>query len=209
MNYRSKSKKKFRYVSRYTTGYNRYNSRSGAPISYARPLAVPRQYMNNGSRSFKLRTTQTALPVGIQNITNSPDGYPDWSNIAALFEYYRATGLSIKWIPHSTEAIGNAAPTQRPIYIIHDWNNLNEVFTQAYMLAHEAMTIKHTTSSWTYYRKTKETAPPYLQIEGSFAGFMRTTDPVPTNVIRLWNTDAATTNGTLIVTLYIIAQYRK
>lgn len=178
-------------------------------VAYRRRKRVPRKYKNNGVRFFKLRAIQTALPVGIQNITNSPDGFPDFSNIQALFEYYKCNGVKIKWIPHSTEAIGNAAPTQRPIYIIHDWNNINEVFTQAYMVAHEAMTVKYTTSAWTYYRKTKRTNMPYLQSEGGFAGYMRTTDPVPTNVIRLWNTDAATTNGTLIVTQYISARYRK
>lgn len=169
------------------------------------------RFQNNGIRFFKLRLVDTNIPPGLTNVLNNPTPYPDWSNVSALFEYYKVNAMKLKWIPHNTEAISNQQPHNIPIYIIHDWNNVNETFTQAFFIAHEKLTIKQSHKPWSYFRNLKITAPPYLQSEGSFNGYLRTASPVPTNVIRLWNTAtiAGQNLGSLIVTLYMTCMYRQ
>lgn len=173
---------------------------------------APRRHTGNGTRFFKLsRVISTGLTANLNTITNNPNNFTDWSNIAALFQFYKPHAIKLRWIPFAnTKEMSSAEiDQQHPIYIVHDWNATTETVTEQFMLSHEKLAVKSNLKMWSYYKKLVNTVPTSLAAAGSlFSGYLQTSIPNATNQIQIWN-PGPLIDGRLIVNLYLTAKMRQ
>lgn len=176
------------------------------------PRIISRQNTGNGSRFFKIsRVISTGLPGNLLSVTNNPNDFTDWSNIQALFQFYKPHAIKLTWVPYANtkEMASSEILQQHPIYIVHDWNPVNTAVTEQFMLGHEKLTIKNSLDTWSYYKRLVAALPTTLAAQGSlFSGYLQTQIPVATNQILMWN-PGPQIDGRLIVSLFLTAKYRQ
>lgn len=166
-------------------------------------------------------------PIYPYNSENDP--YQDWTNIANLYDYYRPTGLKIKYIPQfnvsEVNLVSNTSTSGiLPMYVAHDYDNIDttdaNMLTADDMLEYENCKVFSSARQWKHYVKV----PPYTTIKNPELniidglkkdGFIPTDNTGYNGILGVGFQSPVTTTtsdtniGTFVVTLYLTARGRK
>lgn len=158
----------------------------------------------------------TAAGPSDYHIKNLPTTASGWTHIASMYQYYRVTGISIRYIPRantvlSATTVGN--PQNVGMYIVHDLttSTWGETGDNLIKKALSFNGVRHRMSLRpfnVYFKMARITA---LTSQMTFpGGYFSTETPVQSQGIHIISEAANTTNpGRLIITYYVRAHTRR
>lgn len=168
----------------------------------------------------KLRQTHTlqgaASANSIYSVTNLPTSAAGWAGIAGMYQYYRVTGIALRFFPRSTNApvsSAGAAPGNTAMYICHDlttadWAETGDNIVRK-ALSFTNCRMRNSLMPWKVYfrmnRLTTLTSPNTIP-----GGFITTDLPSQNQSLKIISeSNTASTVGRLVITYYITARYRR
>lgn len=168
----------------------------------------------------KLRQTHaltgSASTPSLYSVTNLPTGAAGWAGISGMYQYYRVTGIAIRYFPRPTVAqvvTAGATPGNTAQFICHDLTTADWAETGNNMirkaLSFSNVRMRNSLQPWkVYFRMNKITT---LTSPNTIPGGFITTDlPSQNQSIKIISgANSATTPGEIVVTYYITARYRR
>lgn len=168
----------------------------------------------------KLRQTHTitasASNPTMYSITNLPTGAAGWAGVSGMYQYYRVTGIALRYFPRSNVAqvsSAGAAPGNTAQYICHDlttadWAETGDNIVRK-ALSFNNVRMRNSMQPWrVYFRMNRLTT---LTSQNTIPGGFITTDlPSQNQSIKVITAaNSASTPGQLVITYYITARYRR
>lgn len=227
--YRRGRKQGFRKYKKKYTNYRKlaksYNKKDGMPTKIKLRMSYPYEIPPSTSVGTFVQTW-FSLTSPLYPVNSLLDTYDDWPSIAQLYDYYRPTGLRIKFIPNYNVNQITATPISYifPMYVAHDYDNIDMATAgmsdQNEMLEIENCKVYQYDRSWAHYVRT----PPYNTVlDANLApitgttkgGYIPTQSPGYNGIIGVGMDSPITTSGqgvsigTFIVTLYLRVYSRK
>lgn len=172
-----------------------------------------------GKRFFKLRRSDDVTIGTDANSSvvrqDNPNTAQDWSNVAALFDFYRCCAIKLHFIPAANVnefPAGAAGPRFSPAYVFHDANSISSIIGVNNVIQYENLVVKNLWLPWKKYYKMTRNIPTSGTNAISSKGYVPTASPIPTQSVQIYiptiGTQSSGVLGQLITTYYVVARNR-
>lgn len=178
----------------------------------------PRKYLNGykAPHAFYLRQvlilSTNAGGVMANTISNNVATIPEFSDIQALFDSYKVTGVKLHYQPHLPNDT-SVTTGYTPLYIVNDPDSPSALLgSVAQAIEYDSLKVRNLFRPWkVYYKYPKITQVPSGSAIVLSNGWLDIDNPIGTSSVATYadGLDISTTYGELIITYYVKCKNRK
>lgn len=170
----------------------------------------------NSTITVKLRGTATVASdgsgvVSVYMSDNAPNAWlngagtlSDWVSYSALYDAYRVSCISVKYIPTYVSNVSTVSFA--PMYIVHDPDDNTGAIATSVAVDYQNLRIKNLARPWTYFTRNPKRRVGGQSVTTTIApGWFDIASPVYGGTLSFYASGLTNSNtyGTFIVTYYI------
>lgn len=143
------------------------------------------------------------------NIDGLGTALQDWTNLAAMYDHFKITGIKLQWVPDCPNEVIAATNAYRPLYTFIDFDNTGLVPTNSTALSYDNCRVFSMNLPWSRYFAIPQLTPA-VATAGPL-GFFDCQAPQETGAIYLCQQAgllASTVYGTLTLVYYVKCSMR-
>lgn len=169
----------------------------------------------NAVRYFKLKSaavtfTSNLLGVVSPVIDNNPNGYPEWSSVASLFDVYRVCAMKIKYFPFLPND-NSSSITYHPMYIVYDPDTTSSLTDSNEAIQYDRLKSVNLYRPFSFYTRVPRVSNTGTSTKVFQGGWLDCASPVSIGSIRCIaeSLTHSTQYGRVLATVYLKAKLRQ
>lgn len=169
----------------------------------------------NAVRYFKLKSDSivfTSNLLGLVNpvVDNNPNGYPEWTSVASLFDVYKVCAMKIKYFPFAPNDT-TATYFYHPMYIVYDPDTTAVLNNSEEAIQYDRCKGVNLYRPFTFYTRVPKVASTGTSTKVFQGGWLDCASPVSVGAIRTIaeNLTHSKEYGRILATIYLKAKLRQ
>lgn len=148
-----------------------------------------------------------SFPI-IPTLWDGSNPFPEWTNMQALFDSYKVTGVKFKWVPDKPNDTSTTTG-YKPMYNAQDFDSYPTTPTVANLMEYDTFSVFGLDKPWSKYYKIKRFTGGATTILGN--GMIDIASPINQGAImfRADGLDLSDNYGSFIVTYYVTLSNRR